>query len=108
MRFVLATSQDSTALVRTEDLSKDVNLEDTAPVFSPDGTHIALARKYLNTVLWTPGRQLWLMQADGSQAEGLTDEPFYNHYDLAWMRHTHRVCALQPDCIDQPAMGGER
>jgi Tol biopolymer transport system component len=60
------------------------NLEDTLPVFSPDGERLAFARKYLNQDEWTPGRQLWLMDMDGGNARSLTREPSYNHYDFAW------------------------
>lgn len=66
------------------DLTQLDNLEDTLPVFSPDGKKLAFARKYLNQDQWTPGRQLWLMNMDGSNARPLTREPSYNHYDFAW------------------------
>ncbi len=59
-------------------------VEDAAPVFSPDGQWIAFARKHLEGDLWTLGRQLWIMRADGSGARALTDEPDYNHSAIAW------------------------
>ena len=68
------------------DLSLKDNLEDTSPAFSPDGNTLALARKYLNVSQWTPGRQLWFMRSDGSQARPITQDPQYNHYDFAWSR----------------------
>lgn len=68
----------------SQDLSKDENLEDTSPAFSPDGKLLAFARKYLDTKSWTPGRQVWLMRPDGSDAHPLTNEPLYNHYEFAW------------------------
>lgn len=67
-----------------EDLSQLDNLEDAFPVYSPDGKRLAFARKFLNQDRWTPGRQLWVMAADGSNARQLTDDPPYNHYDFAW------------------------
>ena len=67
-----------------QDLTQTENLEDTTPVFSPDGTVLAFARKYLDPQRWTPGRQLWVTRANGAGAQQLTDEPDYNHYDFAW------------------------
>jgi TolB protein len=64
------------------DLSSGM-VEDASPAYSPDGSWIAFARKYLDS-RWTPGRQLWLMRADGSQARPLTDNPDFNHSSLAW------------------------
>ena len=43
-------------------------VEDVSPVFSPDGKWIAFARRYLDPLRWTPGRQVWLMRADGTEA----------------------------------------
>jgi Tol biopolymer transport system component len=69
---------------RSDDLSGADDLEDTSPVFSPDGSWLAFARKYLDLTRWTPGRQLWVMKVDGSSARALTQDPQYNHYDIAW------------------------
>jgi len=74
--------QTNSGLVK--DLTNLDTLEDTAPVFSPQGDQLAFARKYLTIVDWTPGRQLWLIAPDTLQARQLTDEPFYNHYNFAW------------------------
>lgn len=59
-------------------------VEDAAPVYSPDGQWIAFARKHLEGELWSLGRQLWMMRADGSGARALSDEPDYNHSAIAW------------------------
>jgi Tol biopolymer transport system component len=69
-----------------EDLSRvEYELvEDASPVLSPDGQWIAFSRKYLEEDLWTPGRQLWVMRNDGSDARAVTDFPDYNHSSLAW------------------------
>lgn len=76
---------------KTTDLTKDDNLEDTGPAFSPDGSSLAFARKYLDITRWTPGRQLWLMKSDGSGARQLTDNAFDNHYDFAWSQDNRRL-----------------
>lgn len=67
-----------------ENLTQRDNLEDASPVYSPDGSMLAFGRKYLDLAHWTPGRQLWVMRADGSEAQPLTEEPHHNHYSFAW------------------------
>ncbi len=69
---------------RVEDLTLRDNLEDATPVYSPDGSLLAFGRKYLDIAHWTPGRQIWIMRADGSEAQPLTEEPHHNHYNFAW------------------------
>jgi Tol biopolymer transport system component len=77
MRYELRTGT-------VEDLSVAENLEDTTPVFSPSAEYLAFARKYLDLVRWTPGRQLWLARQSDRQAAPITEEPAYNHYGFAW------------------------
>ena len=69
---------------RLERLTQEDDVEDSIPVFSPDGFQLAFARKFLSIPKWTPGRQLWLMRSNGSDAYPLTDDPNYNHYDFVW------------------------
>lgn len=64
------------------DLSSGM-VEDASPIYSPDGNWIAFARKHLDS-RWTPGRQLWLMRSNGSQARALTDDPDFNHSSIDW------------------------
>ncbi len=66
------------------DLTRDPNLEDATPAFSPDGQWLAFGRKALDPAHWTPGRQLWLMHPDGSAAHQVTHAPNKNHLDFAW------------------------
>jgi Tol biopolymer transport system component len=79
------------------DLTLANDLEDAYPVYSPDGSNIAFARKYLDTQRWTPGRQLWIMEEDGSEARPLSDEPNYNHYDFAWSPDGKQIAYLRFD-----------
>jgi hypothetical protein len=68
----------------SRNLSLEASSEDTSPAFSPDGAQVAFARKFLDAERWTPGRQIWLMNADGSQARQLTSDPQFHHSAFAW------------------------
>lgn len=67
-----------------KDLSGPDAVEDTSPTYSPNGRWLAFARKYLDATRWTPGRQLWIMSPDGSNAHPLTDDELYSHASFAW------------------------
>ncbi len=89
----------------SQDLSKDENLEDTAPVFSPDGQFLAFARRFLSVERWTPGRQLWLMRSDGSQPHPLTNDPYFNHFEFAWNPNGQQLAFVrfnQTDLTEPP------
>jgi Tol biopolymer transport system component len=79
MHYALADSG-----IVLKDLSQAYDLEDKDPAFSPDGSKLAFSRRYLDPARWTPGRQLWVMHTDGSQAEPLTEEPAFHHYAFTW------------------------
>lgn len=84
------TSLGSSHLIRYNpfgsslDMTQAMNLEDTFPAYSPDSRTIAFARKYLEEPLWSFGRQLWLMNANGEQPRQITQDDLYNHFDIAW------------------------
>ncbi|OGO17875.1 MAG: hypothetical protein A2Z14_14055 [Chloroflexi bacterium RBG_16_48_8] len=59
-------------------------VEDAFPVYSPNGFWIAFTRKYLDEDRWSPGRQLWLMRSDGTEAKQITQDPEYNHFSISW------------------------
>lgn len=67
-----------------QDLTPGEGVEDAAPAYSPDGSFLAFARKYLDIQRWTPGRQLWIAQAQSREARQISDEAVYNHFDFAW------------------------
>ena len=67
-----------------QDLTQTDDVEDSSPIYTPDGTGLFFARKFLDIQRWTPGRQIWRMNSDGSSATAMTDDPYHNHYDLAW------------------------
>jgi len=79
------------------DLSQAFDLEDITPMFSPDGTKLAFARRYLDPGRWTPGRQLWVMNADGSQAQPLTNAPALNHHSFAWKPDGSLIAFVRSD-----------
>ncbi len=59
-------------------------VEDGSPAWSPDGTQIAFRRKELSGPGSTLGKQLWLMDHDGSDASALTADPAYDHGQPTW------------------------
>jgi Bacterial Ig-like domain len=67
-----------------EDISGEGALEDVEMTYSPSGDFIAFTRKFLDASHWTPGRQIWIMEPDGSNPHPITNEASYNHYDLCW------------------------
>jgi TolB protein len=59
-------------------------VEDTSPVYSPDGYWIAFTRKFLDEERWSLGHQLWLMRSDGTDAKQITQDPEFNHFSISW------------------------
>lgn len=75
------------------------SVEDASPSYSPDGQWIAFARKYLDD-RWTPGRQLWLMQSDGTQPRQLTNQPDYSHSAISWSPDSQQLAYIQRSHTD--------
>ena len=98
LRVKIATNE-------AENLSGEGVVEDASPVYSPSGDWLAFGRKGLDAARWTPGRQLWLMRADGSDARALTAEPFYNHSAFAWRPDGQAIVYMRFNAADlsQPA-----
>lgn len=63
------------------DLSGDLETNDSAPAWSPDGKQIAFSRKVPRAPI---GKQIWLMQANGSEQRPLTRDPQSNFGNPAW------------------------
>jgi ABC-type nickel/cobalt efflux system permease component RcnA/Tol biopolymer transport system component len=62
-------------------LSANENMENILAAWSPDGERIAVVRRDLNI---PRGDQIWLMNADGSDARVITDAPAVLHGSLNW------------------------
>lgn len=108
-----AVSTFYTYLVRVEvatnaavDLSGEAAVDDGSPSFSPSGAWLAFGRKTLRDAQWTPGRQLWLMRPDGSQAYALTDDPLYNHSAFRWSPDS-RTLAYHRFNVAEPGLPAE-
>jgi Tol biopolymer transport system component len=85
VRLVRVDLQDN----RTLDISGDADVDgfgvkDVAPAWSPDGDWIAFGRQFMDDEQWTPGRQIWLTNPDGSEAYALLVEPMSDHLTFAW------------------------
>lgn len=69
---------------KIDDLSQTSNTEDASPQFSPDGHYLVFGRKFLDSLQWTPGRQIWVMDVTTLKTRVLEQEAQFNHYDFAW------------------------
>lgn len=96
-RVTVATNQ-------TIDLSGVTALvTDGSPVFSPSGEWLVFGRRNLNPQLWTLGRQIWVMRADGSEPQLLTREPTYNHSAFVWSADETRLVYMRFNAGDPAA-----
>lgn len=87
-------------------LAAGERVDDAAPAFSPSGDWLIFSRRVLTAGKWTPGRQLWRMRPDGSQAEALSDEPFINHGAPTWSPAGDRLAYLRYD-VQAPLKAAE-
>jgi len=66
------------------ELTRDNRMEDILPAFSPKGDQLVFARRFLNQENWTPGRQMWAINVDGTNPRPLTDSGVDNHLGFSW------------------------
>ena len=90
------------ATLEIKDLSLGM-VEDASPAYSPDGEWIAFGRKFLDE-RWTPGRQVWIMRADGSQPRPITDDPEFSHASLVWNPDSTRLAYMRLNQADPNEM----
>lgn len=69
---------------QSTELTTERTLEDATPSYASDGRIVAFSRKFLDKERWIPGRQLWLINNDGSNPRQLTSNSDFNHADFAW------------------------
>lgn len=81
----------------TLDLTPADDMEDSSPAYSPDGAYLAFARKYLDPQRWSPGRQLWVMMPDVGQAQPITNDPDFTHYQFAWSPDSKQLAYVRFD-----------
>jgi Tol biopolymer transport system component len=65
----------------TMNLSGDLDVNDSWPLFSPDGQWIAFTRKAIRA---NEGKQVWLMRPDGTEATNITQSPEIHFGPPAW------------------------
>lgn len=78
-------SSDLASLVNlstADDLS--VAVDDSSPAWSPDGEQIAFRRRELEGERSSLSKQLWIMNADGSNARALTNALEHDHGQPVW------------------------
>jgi Tol biopolymer transport system component len=62
---------------------EDTPVEDGAGVWSPDGMHLLIARRYLDE-RFTPGKQLYLLDVASGEVEPVVVDADYNHSGMRW------------------------
>jgi len=80
---------------------QDTPVEDAFAAWSPDGTHLALARRYLDE-RFTPGKQVYLLDVATGTASPLVVDPAYTHAAPQW-DPSGRWIAYQRFALDDPA-----
>lgn len=80
-------------------LTVDDNVEDLSPAFSPNGNLLAFGRRYLDEYRWTPGRQVWVMDSDGTDLQQLTDAPNFEYTAFVWHPGGRQIAAVRFNTI---------
>jgi Tol biopolymer transport system component len=85
------------------DISGDDDfVKDVSPAWSPGGGWIAIGRQFLDEERWTPGRQIWLVRPDGSEAYALLEEPMVDHFAFAWRPDGAALAYVGSDLSEGP------
>ncbi|WP_420643817.1 Ig-like domain-containing protein [Candidatus Leptofilum sp.] len=68
-------------IVLSQPMLGEESVDDSSPAWSQDGQWIAFGRKLPRVPM---GRQIWVMQADGSEPLAITNDPQIHHGEIAW------------------------
>ena len=98
-RFGVHVMHVDSAESKVTDYAPNTMVEDSSPVWSPDGALIAFGRKQSQAPM---GAQLWLMQADGSDPRALSQDTNIHHGLLSW-RADGAAILFQRFDISQPS-----
>jgi Tol biopolymer transport system component len=84
---------------------RDAPIDDALAVWSPDGTRLALARRYLDS-RYTAGRQIYLLDLTSGDVTPLVVDPAYNHAGLHWDSAGRRLvfqrfALTEPDALPE-------
>ena len=80
-RFAVQLFRVDIEAAQPTNLTGEIQVEDSAPAWSPDGRWIAFGR---TQTMVGATQQLWLMQADGAEQRVLTNAPETFHTSPAW------------------------
>lgn len=81
-------------------ITRNETTEDFQPVYSPDGTIIAFARRIMTAQNWTPGRQMWFIRSDGNNPRAMTNSEINNHYGFSWSTDGAQIAYLRFNTAD--------
>ena len=82
-----------------QDISGTGKGDDHSPLYSPDGEWVIFGRQALEDGTWTPGRQIWRMRPDGSEAHPLTADPLYSYTSVSWSPDGSRLVYMRSHAL---------
>ncbi|MBN1202894.1 MAG: PD40 domain-containing protein [Anaerolineae bacterium] len=80
--------------------AEDAPVDDVGGVWSPDGSKLLIARRYLDE-RYTPGRQIVLLDMTAGETESLVVDAAYTHSALSWDAAGTRI-VYQRTALDSP------
>ena len=81
VRYDLVTGQEQA-------WQDDPEMDASVPAWSPDGERLAVARRAVHD---GPGKQIWLLEPDGSSLQAVTENPQANHAAYHWSPDGERL-----------------